>query len=64
MITQQGTKVIPPGGNGPVVNLPPGHYVDTALVMPHQQRPEGVVLPQGGLMTPDVQALLSTGERP
>lgn len=38
VITQNGTKVIPPGGNGPTMNLPPGANVDATFGQVNQRR--------------------------
>lgn len=76
ILTPQGTKVIPPGGIGATVNLPPGSHADASFgraapVTPPftPQAPVGdVMLPQGGAMTPEVAAALGarniTAEQP
>ena len=64
-VTNQGTKVIPPGGSGPTVVLPPGAAVDltatTGRPVPPPAPPgvSQVVLPPGGGMTPEVAAALA-----
>lgn len=68
VLTPQGTRVIPPGGVGPVSVLPPGSHADATFgqaqpaMAPFHQQPQpvagDVVLPQGGAMTPEVAAAL------
>lgn len=60
VITPSGTKVIPPAGSGaaPVV-VPPNTPVRLDQLTPASP-PLGAVLPQGGVMTPELEAALGT----
>lgn len=65
IVTAQGTKVIPAGGAGPAIVLPPNVAVDAS----HLGKPEPpaappgvaqVILPEGGVLPPDVAAALAS----
>jgi hypothetical protein len=64
VMTRESTQVIPPGGIGPTVTLPPGSPVDLASMTGRPELPPTepgvaqVVLPQGGVMAPEVAAAI------
>ena len=70
VITPSGTRVIPAGGAGPSVVLPPGSAVDLASMTGKPELPTAapgvaqVVLPAGGTMPAEVAAAISNYPAP
>ena len=65
IVTSQGTKVIPPSGTGPAIVLPPNVAVDATHLgkpVPPPAAPgvAQVILPEGGVLPPDVAAALAS----
>ena len=70
VITPTGTRVIPAGGTGPSVVLPPGSAVDLATMTGKPDLPPAapgvaqVVLPPGGAMPTEVAAAIASHPAP